>query len=151
MQLRDVLQPFAGQSIVSAQTPVFPTRAPLVPAHERLCPLMIRFALPILISAVALAGCAAHSGTPAAEEASQRCVVSTEPGMKMVTLAEPAGLAAGVTSLFFATMPDVHPGDLVRVDNSAGNGGPEIERIEASSEACRAVTQTAEDTHKHHQ
>lgn len=112
---------------------------------------MIRFALPILISGIALAGCAARAGSPGAAAADQRCVVSTEPGMKMVTLAEPAGLAAGVTSLFFPTMPDVHLGDLVRVDNSAGNGGPKIERIEAASELCSAVAQTADDAHKHHQ
>lgn len=71
--------------------------------------------------------------------------------MKMVTLAAPSGLDGGVTSLFFAEMPEVHAGDLVRIDNRPGNGGPHVERIEAHAEACSEVAQTASDHHKHHQ
>lgn len=100
--------------------------------------------------AIAAAGCAAISSKPSEAAADQKCVVSTEPTMRMVTLAPPGGLDSGVTSLFFKAMPEVHPGDLVSVDNTAGQGGPKLDRIEPSAKACADVAQTAADHHKHH-
>ena len=110
-----------------------------------------RIALALVVSTLLVAGCAASSSSPGTQAADEKCVVSIEPGMKMVTLAAPSGLEGGVTSLFFATMPEVHPGDLVRIDNRPGNGGPRLDRLEPHAHACSDVAQTASDHHKHHQ
>ncbi len=102
------------------------------------------------LATITIGGCAATSDQPATTTSDQMCVVSIEPQMKMVTFAAPPGLDGGVTSLFFSALPDVHPGDLVRVDNSAGHGGPKIDRVAAAADACADVAQTAADAHKHH-
>ncbi len=94
----------------------------------------------------ALGACTAIA--PDAQSAeSAKCVVSVEPQMRMVTFASPDGLAEGVTSLFFTKTPTVKPGDLVHLDNSAGNGGPRLEEVEASSKRCTAVLHQAAGHH----
>lgn len=90
----------------------------------------------------ALAGCAATRPDPVAEG---RCVVSVEPAMRMVTMASPAGLDGGVTSLFFPETPSVRPGDLVRVDSSPG--GPSLQLLESGAESCSGVTHAAGHHH----
>lgn len=109
----------------------------------------IRWSIGLVLVGLAAAGCAATTSKPAGDE-NTRCVVSIEPMMKMVTFAPASGLDGGVTSLFFKEMPAVAPGDLIRLDNSAGQGGPSLEKLEARSESCADVAQTAADHHKGH-
>ncbi len=104
----------------------------------------------VVVGLLGLGGCAAKASQPGEGRVDEKCVVSVESTMKMVTFAAPEGLDDGVTSLFFAQMPDVGPGDLVRVDNSAGQGGARLIRVEAHAKSCAEVAQTAGDHHKHH-
>jgi len=100
--------------------------------------------------ALALAGCAATATEPSPESADARCVVSVAPQMRMVTFAAPAGLDHGVTSLFFARMPDVAPGDLVHIESRPGQAGPVLEKVDGTSETCAEVARAAADHHRHH-
>lgn len=95
---------------------------------------------------LALGACAATAPDAGPVE-DAKCVVSVEPQMRMVTFADPAGLADGVTSLFFAEPPTVRPGDLVRLDNSSGKGGPQLARLESASERCTTVLHQAAGHH----
>lgn len=112
---------------------------------------LLRPSLPFASAAVlGLAGCSATSSQPATDADEIRCVVSVEPTMRLVTFAPKAGISGGVTSVFFRQLPDVNPGDLVRLGTGAGHGGPQVARIEAGAPDCEDVAQTAADAHKHH-
>ncbi len=100
----------------------------------------------LLLAPLALGACAATAADSEPPE-DAKCVVSVEPQMRMVTFAAPAGLADGVTSLFFSEPPTVQPGDLVRLDTSGGGKEPAVVRLEAASERCTTVLHQATGHH----
>lgn len=100
----------------------------------------------LLLAPLALSACAATTPDSAPPD-DAKCVVSVEPQMRMVTFADPAGLAGGVTSLFFSEPPTVQPGDLVRLDTSGGGKEPDVVRVEAASDRCTTVLHQASGHH----
>jgi hypothetical protein len=106
-----------------------------------------------LALAMLLAGGCSALGTPAAPVpdpgTDAQCVVGVEPTMRLVTFSAPGSLAGGVTSVFFRSMPEVAPGDLVRLEQTAG-AGPMVRRLEATSPRCTEVTGAAADHHAGH-
>ena len=78
-----------------------------------------------------------------------QCVVGVEPSMRLVTFSAQGSLDGGVTSVFFRSMPEVAPGDLVRLEQTAG-AGPMVRRLEAASPRCAEVSDAAADHHAGH-
>ena len=103
--------------------------------------------LSLLVAALLCSSCATTVTRSQPDDEDLRCIVGVEPAMRMVTFAPPAGLDRGVTSLFFRTMPDVEPGDLVQVRPGGNGEDTRLERREAQAGACRAVLDTATSHH----
>jgi len=99
----------------------------------------------------ALAGYAASSSQPpAADTGRVRCVVAVEPQIRMVSFAPQSGVDGGVTSIFFASLPSVAPGDLVRLSAGSGQGGPRVSTLEEKAESCTKLAKAIAGHHSRH-
>lgn len=107
----------------------------------------------LAVAMVLAAGCSATNTPappPAVPQTEGQCVVGVEPAMRLVTFSAQGGLDGGVTSVFFRSMPEVAPGDLVRLEQT-GSAGPRVQRIEAASPRCAEVSAAAADHHAGHE
>ena len=117
----------------------------MTPCRRREKSKLLGYALPFFLSA---SGCAASIPGSDASPGQRRCVVAVEPQMHLASFAPEAGLDEGVTSIFFAQMPEITTGDLVELRISGKNGRPQVEKLESSAEVCAGVTHSA--SHHHH-